>query len=96
MFDGRSPSPHASEFFLVHSRCRKILDFLDQGCRDDMDANIFRVIYVCGIPSNVFCSPYWHETIQAINVALKDTRASRMTKPKPWDYAGKEPKSIMF
>jgi hypothetical protein len=71
MFNGRSPSPHASGFSPMHLEHRTISDFLDQGCRDDVDAKLFRFFYACGIPFNVLRSPYWHEMVQPINGAPK-------------------------
>jgi hypothetical protein len=67
MSSGRSPSPHASGFSPSHSGRRTILNFLEQGCRDDVDAKILRFHYACGLPFNVLRSPYWHEMVQAIN-----------------------------
>jgi hypothetical protein len=97
MFNGRSPSPHASGSSPMHLGHRTISDFLDQGCRDDMDAKVFRVLYACGIPFNVLRSPYWHEMVQAINNAPKGYKSPKgMTKPEPWDLTRKEPKSIML
>jgi uncharacterized membrane protein len=58
MFIGRSTSPHASAFSPSSSGRRILLDFLDRGCRDDVDATIFRFLYACGIPFNVLRSPY--------------------------------------
>jgi hypothetical protein len=39
MFIGRSASPHASAFS-PSSSPRTLSEFLDQGCRDDVDANV--------------------------------------------------------
>jgi hypothetical protein len=55
----------------MHLGHRTILDFLDQGCREDVDAKVFRVLYACGILFNVVHSPYWHEMVQDISSALK-------------------------
>jgi hypothetical protein len=71
MFGGRSPSPHASGFSPMHLGCRTISNFLDQGCKDDMDAKNFKFFYACGVLFNVLRSPYWHEMVQAINGAPK-------------------------
>jgi hypothetical protein len=87
MFTGRSAFPHASAFSPSSSP-----KFLDQGCRDDVDAKIYRFLYACGIPLNVLRSPYWHEMVQAINGAPKGYRSPGMTKLEPWDLRGKEPK----
>ena len=46
-------------------------NFLDLGCKDDVDSKIYRFIYACGVPFNVLSSPYWHEMVQAINGAPK-------------------------
>jgi hypothetical protein len=43
MFTGRSPSPHASGFSPSPSGRRTLSNFLDQGCRDDVDAIFFQV-----------------------------------------------------
>jgi hypothetical protein len=71
MFIGQYASPQASGFSPSSSRCRTLLDFLDQGCREDVDAKKFRFLYVCSIPFNVLRSAYWHEMVQAINGATK-------------------------
>ena len=95
MFSGGSgsSSTHASGF----SPMRKTLsDFLDLGCRDDVDSKIYRFVYACGVSFNVLRSPYWHEMVQAIMVPLKDIGALGMTKLEPWDLIGKEPKSIVL
>jgi hypothetical protein len=57
MFIGRSASPHASAFS-PSSLPRTLSEFLDQGCRDDVDAKVYRFLYACGIPFNVLRSPY--------------------------------------
>jgi hypothetical protein len=62
MFIGRSASPHASAFS-PWSSPRTLSEFLDQSCRDDVDAKVYRFLYACGIPFNVLCSPYWHEMV---------------------------------
>jgi hypothetical protein len=75
MFSGRVASAHGSAFSPSPSPSRRTLSyFLDQGCRDDVDAKIFRFLYACGIPFNVLRSPYWHEMVQAINGAPKGYR----------------------
>jgi len=48
MFNGRFPSPHASEFSLGHSGHRTISNFPDQGYRNDVDTKIFRFLNACG------------------------------------------------
>jgi hypothetical protein len=73
MFTGRATSAHGSAFFPSYP-CRKLSDFLDQGCRDDVDAQVFMFLYACGIPFNVLRSPYWHEMVQAINGSPKGYR----------------------
>jgi hypothetical protein len=62
MFIGRAASAHGTAFSPSSSR-RTLSDFLDQGCRDDVDAKNFRFLYACGIPFNVLRSPYWHEMV---------------------------------
>jgi hypothetical protein len=71
MFIGRSASPHAIAYSPSSSGLRTLSNFLDQGCRDDVDAKNFRFLYACGIPFNVLHSPYWYEMVQAINGAPK-------------------------
>ena len=56
-------------------RRRTISDFLDEGCRNDLDSKIFRFLYACGVPFNVLRSPYWHEMVSAINDAPKGYRS---------------------
>jgi hypothetical protein len=82
MFTGRFAPPHASAFSPSSSGRRTLLDFLDQGCRDDVDAKIFRFLYACGIPFNVLRSPYWHEMVQAINGAPKGYKNPGYDKAK--------------
>ena len=48
---------------------KTLSDFLDLGCRDDVDSN--RFLYACSVPFNVLHSPYWHEMVQVINGAPK-------------------------
>ena len=62
---GGTPGPNIS------LRRRTISDFLDEGCRNDVDSKIFRFLYACGVPFNVLRSPYWHEMVSAINDAPK-------------------------
>jgi hypothetical protein len=81
MFIGRVVSAHGSSFSPSSSR-RTLSDFLDQGCRDDVDAKIFRFLYACGIPFNVLRSPYWHEMVQAINGAPKGYRSPGYDKAR--------------
>jgi hypothetical protein len=81
MFSGRVASAHGSSFPPSPSR-RTLLDFLDQGCRDDVDATIFRFLYACGIPFNVLFSPYWHEMVQAINGAPNGYRSPGYDKAR--------------
>jgi hypothetical protein len=82
MFNGQSPSPHACGFSPVHSRHRTISNFLDKGCRDDMDAKDFRFLYACGVPFNVLCSPHWHEMLQAINGSPKGYKSPGYDKAR--------------
>jgi hypothetical protein len=74
MFTNRAASAHGSAFSPSSSR-RTLSDFLDQGCRDDVDAKNSRFLYACGIPFNFLRSPYWHEIVQAINGAPKGFRS---------------------
>eukprot|EP00253_Pinus_taeda_P002041 PITA_02041 len=52
-------------------RRRTISDFLDEGCRNDVDSNVYRFLYACGIPFNFLRSRYWHKMVSAINDAPK-------------------------
>jgi hypothetical protein len=45
---------------------RTIANFLDIGGRDEVHAKVVRFLYVCGVPFNVLCSPYWHDMVVAI------------------------------
>lgn len=73
----RTPSTpsHGSEYGGIGTniplRHRTILDFLDKGCRNDVDSKIYWFLYACVIPFNVLRSPYWHEMVFAINDAPK-------------------------
>jgi hypothetical protein len=82
MFTGRYPSPHASGFLPSPSGHRTLSNFVDQGCRDDVDANFFRFLYECGVPFNVLRSPYWHEMVQAINGASKGYKSPGYDKAR--------------
>jgi hypothetical protein len=93
MFIGRSASPHASAFSPLSSGLKTLSYFLDEGCRDDVDANFFRFLYACGIPSMFFAHHIGMKCYKSSMVPLKDTRVSSMTKLEPWDLTGKEPKS---
>jgi hypothetical protein len=92
MFIGRSASPHASAFS-PSSLPRTLSEFLDQGCRDDVDAKVYRFLYACGIPFNVLRSPYWHEMVQAINGAPKGYRSPGYDKARTVGLDREEPKS---
>jgi hypothetical protein len=82
MFIGRSASPHASAFSPSSSGRKTLSYFLDEGCRDDVDAKKFRFLYACGIPFNVLRSPYWHEMLQVINGAPKGYRSPEYDKAR--------------
>jgi hypothetical protein len=81
MFTGQAAPPHGSAFSPSSSR-RTLSNFLDQGCRDDVDAKIFRFLYACGIAFHVLRSPYWHEMVQAINGAPKGYRSPEYNKAR--------------
>jgi hypothetical protein len=83
MFGGRSPFPHASGFFLVHWGHRTISNFLDQGCRNDVDAIflVFSMHVTCH--SMFFVHPIGMEWYKLTSVPLKDIGSSSMTKPEP-------------
>eukprot|EP00253_Pinus_taeda_P025659 PITA_25659 len=57
-------------------------DFLDEGCRNDVDSKVYRFLYACGIPFNVLRSPYWHEMVSAINDAPKGYKIPRYDKAR--------------
>eukprot|EP00253_Pinus_taeda_P025103 PITA_25103 len=63
-------------------RRRTISDFLDEGCRNDVDSKLYRFLYACGIPFNVLRSPYWHEMVYAINDAPKGYKSPGYDKAK--------------
>jgi len=47
----------------MHKGHKTISYFLVQNCRDDMDVNVFRILYGCDIIFNVPYSPYWHDMV---------------------------------
>ena len=63
-------------------RRRTISDFLDEGCRNDVDSKVYRFLYACGIPFNVLRSPYWHEMVSAINDAPKGYKSPGYDKAR--------------
>ena len=80
-----STSTHASGFGGSGApglRRRTISDFLDEGCRNDVDSKIFRFLYACGVPFNVLRSPYWHEMVSAINDAPKGYKSPGYDKAR--------------
>jgi hypothetical protein len=82
ILSGQSPSTYANGFSPMHPRHRTILNFLDQGCRDDMDTKMFKVLYACGRPFNVLHLPYWLEMVQAINNALEGYKKPEYDKAR--------------
>lgn len=68
-FTAHSPSTHGSGYTPMQYGRKTISEFLDIGCRDDVDAKVFRFLYACGIPFNVLRSPYWHEMVAALQTA---------------------------
>ena len=66
----------------MHYRRKTLSDFLDQGCRDDMDAKVFRFLYAYVIPVNVLRSPYWHEMVEAIQSAPKGYKSLEYDKTR--------------
>lgn len=66
----------------MHYGHRKLSDFLDQGCRDDVDAKLFRFLYACVISFNVLRSPYWHAMIEAIQSASKGYKSPKYDKAR--------------
>eukprot|EP00253_Pinus_taeda_P036712 PITA_36712 len=66
----------------ISLRRRTISDFLDEGCKNDVDSKVYRFLYACGIPFNVLRSPYWHEMVFAINDAPKGYRSPRYDKAR--------------
>jgi hypothetical protein len=81
MFTSRVASPHASALSPSSSR-RTLSNFLDQGCKDDVDAKNFRFLYAYGIPFNVLRSSYWHEMVRAFNGAPKGYRSPGYDKAR--------------
>ena len=55
----------------ISLRHRTILEFLDEGCRNDVDSIINQFLYARGIPFNLLFSPYWHEMVSTVNDAPK-------------------------
>jgi hypothetical protein len=64
---------------------RTISDFHDIGGRDEVDAKVVRFLYACGIPFNVFRSPYWHDLVEAINEAPKGYKSPNYEKARTVD-----------
>ena len=79
-----STSTHASGFGSSGTglRRRTISDFLDEGCRNDVDSKVYRFLYACGVPFNVLRSPYWHEMVSAINDAPKGYKSPGYDKAR--------------
>jgi hypothetical protein len=42
---------------------RTIVDFLDIGGKDEVNAKVVWFLYACGGPFNVLRSPYWHDMV---------------------------------
>ena len=53
---GSSP-PHGSTSGFLPMQ-KTLPDFLDLGCRDDVDSKFYRFLYACGVSFNVLRSPY--------------------------------------
>ena len=81
-FSSHSPSTHGSGFTPMHYGRKTLPDFLDIGCRDDVDAKVFRFLYACGIPFNVLRSPYWHEMIKSLQIAPKGYKGHEYDKAR--------------
>ena len=77
--DGSTHGSGASPMQLSH---RTLSDFLDQGCRDDVDAKVFRFLYANGVPFNVLRSPYWHEMVDAFLGAPKGYKSPGYDKAR--------------
>jgi hypothetical protein len=75
MFIGRSAFPHASGFSPSSSWHRTLSDFLDQGCRDDVDAKILGFSMHVVYHSMFFSHPIGMKWYKPSMVPLKDTRA---------------------
>ena len=91
-FSARSPSIHGNGFLPMHYGHKTLLDFLDQGCRDDVDAKVFRFLYACGITFNVLQSPYWHEMVEAIQSAPNEYKSPEYDKAKTMELDKKKTK----
>lgn len=81
-FNAHSPSTHGSGFTPMHYGHKTISKFLDIGCRDDVDAKVFRFLYACDIPFNVLQSPYWHEMIEALQTAPQGYKSPEYDKAR--------------
>lgn len=77
-FTAHSPSTHGSGYTPMQYGRKTISEFLDIGCRDDVDAKVFRFLYACGIPFNVLRSPYWHEMVAALQTAPQGYKGPRV------------------
>ena len=88
-----SSSTHGSGFLPMR---KTLSDFLDLGCRDDVDSKVYRFLYACGVHSMFFAHPIGMKWYKPSMVPLKDTGALGMTKLEMWDLIGKEPKSIVL
>jgi hypothetical protein len=81
--------PMLVDYSSLHSGHRTISDFLDQGCRDDVDAKNFKFLYACSVPFNVLFSPIGMNWYKPSMVPLKDKTAPSMTKLEPCAPKGK-------
>ena len=61
---------------------KTISDFLDIGCKDDVDAKVFRFLYACGIPFNVLRLLYWHEMVEALQTAPQGYKGTGYDKAR--------------
>jgi hypothetical protein len=47
-----------------------------------VDEKVVRCLYACGIPLNVFHSPYWHDLVKGINKAPKRYKSPSYEKTR--------------
>jgi hypothetical protein len=89
MFNGRVASAHGSALSPSPSR-RTLSDFLDQGCRDDVDAKHFRFLYMHVVYHSMFFTHHigmkWSKPSM---VPLTYIGSLGMTKLEPWELTWK-------
>lgn len=82
MFNGQSPSPHASGS--------------TQNGRNNMDVNLSKFLYAHAITFNVLHSLYWCDMVTAINNAPKGYRNRKNDKPRTISLEKQKAKTIIL